>query len=347
MAWQTIINNGEYTFDRTTKFSIRDRAEIKEDNTTDFFESVLALEGELIGTGADPASNVTTRFKALRAIVFKEAPVRLEIKRDGVTEYSFDPANYIGTPKMRELVQIPTDGADHANRIRFQCSFYIRKPPVNNGNQQAGVTGLERKYTEVTEDGKVIRRIWYARATAKTLLAAKALVMSWKPRNLKQLVSEITEDIDHNTYEATWTWEKNSEKAGVFTFSERVQVKHSGHPWMEDPVVGHFQPPVFHKGRYRGGSILIERTFETNDPNIILQEPPPHLQDGGTIFRDRTQEPPSQPPVLVDPVKGVWQATFYEFYWFTSQKAPVLTHAGHDKPFEEPASGTSTMGGAA
>jgi hypothetical protein len=345
MAWTTVINNGEYTFERTTRFSIRDRAEIKQDNTTEFFESILELEGEIIGSGADPAADATAKFKTLRALMFRETPVRIEIKLGSSVEYSFDPANSVGTPKMRELVQIPTDGADHASHIRYQASFYVRKPSLNNGNQQQPLTNLERSITTVSEDDKVVRRVWRARATAKTLAAAKALVMGFRPRNLKGLVAELTENIDTNTFEAVWTWEKNN-NTSLFTFSEDVEIKHSGHPWIEDPVVGEGNPPAFHKGRFRAGSIRIVRTLETEDPAIILQEPPPHLSDSASAWRDRTQESPSHPPVLVDPVKGRWVATFYEFYWFTSKKPPTLSHTGHDTPFKEPAASNSSMGGA-
>jgi hypothetical protein len=345
MAYTTVINNGEFTFDRTTRFSLRDRAEIKQDNSTEFFESLLELEGELIGVGADPAADVTTRFKAIRALLFRETPLKIEIKRGSVSEYTFDPANFVGTPKMRELVQVPTDGADHASHIRFQVSFYIRKPSLNNGNQQQALTNLVRSVTTVSEDDKLIRKIWRAKATAKTLAAAKALVLSFKPRGYKGLVSELTEDIDTNTYEGVWTWEKNN-NAALFTFSEDVLIQPSGHPWIESPVVGEGNPPAFHKGRFRAGSITITRTLETEDPNIILQEPPPHLTDSGSAWRDRTKEPPYHPPVLVDPVKGRWVATFNEFYWFTSKKPPTLNHSGHDTPFKEPAPGNGRIGGA-
>jgi hypothetical protein len=330
MAYLITINNGQYSFPETTRWYLHQRAEIVENDVTLFFEHNLNIDGEFIGKGADPASDVQAQWKALQAMFLRQDPVRVTIKNldTSATVHDFAPADFIGTPKMRDLVQVPTDGADNATHIKFQAAFYIRRPSLGTLNKNT--SSLDRTYEEDSLDGQITRQVWHAVATGKTLDEARALVLSFKPSGSG--IEQVTvEDFDKNTFEATWTWEKKA-MDNAFTYTETVRIQNSGHPWTETPVVGANKAPAFHKARFRAGSITIEYQAEANDPSS-LNRPPPHFSESDRLFRDRTKEPPYEPPTLYDPVKGLYRAAYYEFWYFTGTDAPKPNHQGHGFPF--------------
>ena len=328
MPYEVRIDGGAYTFPLTTRHTIHDRVQGENDGETSYIETVIGLEVKLVGTGADPALSCVTQLEALRTVMLDPAPRLVEILLDGVPVEgeTFDPNDGIGGPKCREINEIPTNGADRATQITVQLSIYFKRPISD-----PDVTDLKREVEEFVEDGTLVRKIWRATCTGRTLAKAKAKVLSFRPSGVSPLKEHALEQIDDLTWSCEWTFEPGSKKtAGIFEWSEEVSFTRGGNPWIPDPVVGAF--PFMHEGRARVGfvRITIRATAETQ---AALVAPGPHLtEDGKLIFRDPTQESAAHPP-LYDRVRNLWRAAWDEFYWLRNDTTPILKHGDHATPF--------------
>ena len=336
------INNGQYTFDETTRWYTHDRAEILENGATAFYEQMLQIDGELIGAAPDPATDVQAKFRALKTILFLPAPIKIEIINldTGKTEVTYLPANYIATPKMRELVQVPTDGADQASHIKYHASFYIKKPSL--GDQQKDTAKLNRSVEEISLDGNLQKKIWRASATMATLQASEAAVLSFAPTGLTNLTTDFTTDYDTNTFTAVWTWEKTSDE-DAFTFSCEVTFTKSGHGWNEAPVIGTGKKPNFHRNRYRAGTITVRYKAQALLLAKIVGEPVPHFTESDELFRDKTKEPPAQRPKL-DPITGIYTVEHTEYWYFTAEITPYPNHSSHAAAFPKTGPKSARLG---
>lgn len=341
--WLIDLDNGNFVFDGpTSRWSIRSRAQINENGDTDYLEHLIVVEGELVGDAPDAAASCTAKFQTLRDyLLYRGTPIILKLELDGNAEYTFSPVDCVGSPKCREVIQLPV-GADHATHVRFTATFWC-KQLVARGGGNDGALDLFREVEEVSYDGKVQTKRWHARCRSTTLARAKALVLRFKPK-VAPLTEDLTERIDLNEFEAIWTWER-SKQSDVVAFSETVEVTVKGFPWFPDPVVGSGtgNDPFLHKGRKRAGTVRITMTLEGTDP-AKLAAPIPHLTDKPGSRRDVTQER-NQPPVIVDAVKGLWRAVFQEYWIITSDGFPQLNHGAHIKPFPDTPAPNGPIGG--
>lgn len=348
MGWVIRLNQGNFDFDaNTTRWSLRDRVEIAEDGSTDYLETVLAIEGEILpdaGTPqADVAENVTEKFKEMRDYLLSDTPVRIQLILDGTVEYDFQPGSQIGTPKCRDLSQIPT-GADHATHVRFNAAFYM-KSPKNGFSGGVSVSDFKREVTEESKDGQVVKKTWHAIAKGTSLAAAKAKVMSFKPK-VKPLTQTVTERIDINEFEATWVWERGQQQNKVTIFRETYAWRPFGGGWLPDPLVGKDTVAFMHKRRNTPGEVRVRIEVEGSDRTEVGTRPPLHFsEDKSVFFRDETQEQNTLPPICIDRVKGIYFAAFEEFWYVNAGITPQPNHSGHDQPFPIQPAPNGAIGG--
>ncbi len=340
MGWVIELNGGQFTFNApSTRFSQRTRQEILPSGLTDYREELLIVEGEIIGVGATDAqiaADVEDKWAQLRSICFNPNPLTISAKLDGVEKHRYDSANGLGTPKCRELVNVPS-GADHASHLKFTATFWQKTP--GRGGSQANVTELVRESGETYENGKLQSKYWAARAKAKTFSQAKALVLSYKPSK-KPLTEEYVERIDQNEFQAKWTWNVSADES-VFTFRETVDFTPSDRPLIPAPLIG--TTPFYHKGRLRPGELRVTMEEESTDPSKFF-EPAEHVKTGKDFRRDRTKESGTNLGSIFDSKKGVWVKRFVEFYYCDSTPTQ-LNHADHENLFPADSPGNGSIGG--
>lgn len=349
MSWSVNLNNGNFIFDTpTTRWSLRDRFEIKDDGSTDFQETALVVRSVILpdaGTAsADVAKNVTDKFITLRDFLKQESPLRIQLILDGVTKYDFIPGSQLGTPKCRDISQVD-ENAVNATHVKFEASFYMKTPKSGGGGGGSIIAEFLREVTEESTDGNVTKKAWHASARGFGLQTAKAKVMSFKPKGVKPLTQKLTERIGSNEFEASWTWERGANQK-VSSFRETLQFTPGGAPWFEDPVIGKKSGPFFHEGRNRSGTMKITMEQEGTDLTSVNQAPAEHFKKAGGYRRDRTKESAQTPAVLIDPAKGIYRAVFEE-YWFIpfDVLSPQPGHGAHNIPFPAQNAPNGAIGG--
>jgi hypothetical protein len=339
-TWVIDVNNGEYQFPVASRWAISDRAELKENGETDYIETVLNVEVELVPSvgSADPAEEVTTAFQLLRSVMIDDtAPKRIRLMKDAVVEYDFQPSEGIGTPKCRDLVQITT-GGDHATHVRAQLSIYHKRE-----GSAGGVFDLSREVSEEAYGGLLIRKRWYVRARAKTIEKARAACVKYKP-SPKPLYEMARELIEQNGYEIEWIWERAADLKNGTVVQETVEFLPAGQGLTPDPVVG--ATPFYHRRRSSAGYVRVSVTVQSQSRDAVIA-PTPHLADSDTVKRDRTQETGGHPVICVDRVKGIFQAVFVEFYWVSNNTFPQLNHSSHARAYPNPVIPNGPIGGTA
>ncbi len=328
-VWQMVLNSGEYTFDLTTRWSLRTRAEFSDSGTLDFLETLIAVEGVLVGTGSSPATTVTTKFQALLDMIEKAAPIRVELKLNGTTKYDFQPGASIGSPRIREVVEIP-EGSSHATHIRFQMAIFIKTPAA--GSAQNQLTEFEATSEAEYYNNRLIRQTWTTRVRARTLALAKASANATKPSGVKPLIEIYQQNARTNEWISSWIWDK-AKGEGIVTVVETVSLRSAGHPWGFESRVGKDIPPAWFQRRYRPGRLVVTLEVEATALDLI-QRPTSHLKESATDRRDLTE--PEESEVFFDAKRGLYRKVFVEVWNLDEPGRPELTHGdGHDQPFPE------------
>lgn len=339
--WTIELNDGAYVFPVTTRRTIRDRQEIRPDGTTDYREALIAVEGLLTpdpGTPNDQiAENVTDKFIELREILFSPSPLIVELKLDGVTKHRFDPADGLGTPKCRELVELP-EGAVEVTSVRFNCTFWMKTPTRESPNDQ--LTDLRRDIEEIYDaNGLIQQKTWKATATGTTLNAAKARVLSFKPK-IKPLAEQYVESPDELRFTATWTWRVGIDDS-ITTYTESVLFESGGASPVAVKRIG--KEPALFSGRLSPGRLIVTIEVEGTDPAKIV-EPTAHLTPSQTTIRATDQERP-EPLRLARRAEGIYRAVFQEVWIVLGATAPTLDHSDHADPFKHATIPNGPIGG--
>lgn len=328
--WTIDIDNGKYVFESTTRWSIRRVANLNENGVTESFETIIAIEGTLVGEAPDPAVSSTQKHIDLEKQVLRLAPFRLQLKLDGTTKFDFKPESSLGTPKIREIVELP-HGASHATHVKYALTIYV-KTTVSADN----VFEFEIESDATYYNDRLLQQVWRASAKGLTLEHAKAFVLGFKPAGVKPLLESHHQSLRVNRYAAQWIYDK-TKGDGVTRISEQVTITPAGHPAKPDRRVGKNAKPAVFRGRFQEGTVQIVFEIEATDPALI-QAPAAHFGqngDGGDLVRDVTREP-RMDPSLFDSARGLYVARFTEFWFLLGPGKPQPVHADdHDKPFPE------------
>lgn len=331
MVQRWTITYGTFTFETTTRFSLRSQLNFGEDGKIEDVETLVALEGTLVGAAPDPAASATDKHIALRALQKLPDSQRLTLKLDGTTKYDFLP-NSFGTPRLREITEIP-HGASHGTHVKYALSFYVREAATG---KEAFVVELDSSaefYLRPKEDDKLVQQIWHVKTKGKTLKAAQDLALTFKPAGIKPLTERLHQSPKTNTFEATWIYDK-TKGDGILSILETVRIENSGHPIGIMTRTGKNVKPALHRRKFTPGFAEITFTVEATDAALIAR-PDAHFTENGDLTRDRTREPIDD-PVQFDSIRGLYRGTFREFWIYTGTTRPDPQHkADHDKPFPE------------
>lgn len=326
--WTIDIDNGAFVFGIRTAFNLRERAEFRANGELDFLETIIYLRGVVVGVAPNVAKSATDQFQAILALVEKATPVRIQLKLNGVTEYDFQPGSNIGSPRISEVAEI-RGGATHATHVKFEMNIYVRTPKSEGNNVLEFVKEAEATFY----NDRLISAMWHTRAQAKTVQEAKSKVIATKP-NIRPLSERHYENVRDGVYETWWVYDKTKGERKIFE-SETVAVTKPGNFLVVDPRVKAF--PAYFKGRNRPGTIVVTVEMRANKPDILIR-PALHFKDGPSLHHDPTREPPENGAAIFDPTKGLWKATFTEFWFWDGQagaSVPQASHGTHKDPFPE------------
>jgi hypothetical protein len=336
MAQRWTVTYGTFTFEVATRFSLRSVCNFSEDGKVESIETLVALEGTLVGAAPDPAASATDKHIAIRDLIKVTSPLRLTLKLDNITKYDFKPDEAVGTPRLREIAEIP-EGASHGTHVKYALTFYIKETARDKKAELILLESSAVFYKSQGPEGNIKERLlqqtWHAKAKGRTLKDAKDLVMEFKPKDIAPLLEQYHQSPKTFDFEATWTYDKTKGKGITFT-TEHVRIDNSGHPIIPQFRTGNNAKPALHKARFRPGEVTLTFMIEATDPGLI-ERPDAHFAESGELIRDRTKEP-IEDPAIFDSVRGMYRATYTEFWLYLGTTRPEPEHkADHEKPFPE------------
>ena len=321
------VKFGSFTFESTTKFSLRSMRNQGADGKPESIETIVAVEGVLVGVAPDPALSATEQHIALRQLIKLDVPQRLTCSLDGVARFDFQPSLAFGSPILREIVET-SEGAGHATHVKYALSFWIEEAATNKKAKLLEIDSTASYYND-----HLLQQTWHVKAVGKTLADAKSAVMDYKPSGIKPLFEQYHQSPKNLTFEATWTYDK-TKGDGILNITESVHIENSGHPKRVQTRVGTNAKPAIHRGKFNPGSVTITFSIEVTDPTLI-ERPSPHFVESAELTRDRTREPIEDPAVF-DSVRGLYRAQYTEFWLYLGTTRPDPAHKDdHEKPFPE------------
>jgi hypothetical protein len=344
MAWEIIIGDGgtAVTIDSDASFQISTLQNMKEDGSAQFFDTTINLVGSVV---AATPSLVADGIVTLRQLAREGSPVRIRLRQDGTDKWDFQPADFLGTPKVAEFLTIPDDGAGE-NHWPFQMRIFMREGLIEGqGGSGGNQVGTVRMTMTEKFHKAYVRKIWRISQTGTNLAAMKAFIQARKPpvRPLREL---LTVDAQNNQVAAEWIWEASDGTVIEFVESQPL-IRVGGDRYVIDKRVDGADP-VAHLARRDAATVKfsgIIRVVHRDDGSAPEVKPPNrHLQPGPSIVPSADDASTLGPPVCVDRKNGVFEIIWEENYLLlgdVQNALPSVDHGDHNKPFalKEPADG--------
>ena len=309
-ASQVILAGPKMTYDFSS------RKQVNEAGAIEAIDWIVTVEMDVIGDGA---SDIYGSVVALNAEVVSEIEEkRVQLQLDGVTQIDLDPANGFIGPHVSDFQTISEPGAGESHwRVRLVIFF----KEVGGGGSTT--YDLSTSITVVKNpQGKVVRKIWRANASARTVAEALARIRPFKPSGSN--ISEALEKTYHPKPAASAVWEWEYVKASVRLWHCRVQYGPGGrYGYVADKQVGELADPNLFLTRRDATRITVTGTIITTDPAVV--PPSPHFSEGRSLFRANADEPYFDVEIE-DEVKGLYRLEYQE-HWISSSYPPSANHS--------------------
>lgn len=140
---------------------------------TEGWHWTIQVEGDVVDT---TAAGVAAGFFDLTEEITAQGARSVEIIQDGTTILELQPTSSFHGPFLTDVEMVEDDGNfDGHARYRFTVEALTKG---NSGPGYEIYTSIRESFTPA---GKVVKKIWTARATAKTAAAALSACMTFKP----------------------------------------------------------------------------------------------------------------------------------------------------------------------
>lgn len=325
MGWTVTIGEGgtAYSIAATARFDLAVSQSVGDNGDVQAVEYNIIVDGELT---AASASAVATAFVGLTdEVTTKFLPRRVKLTLDGVDKYDLKPTDGFVGPFVTAVASefAPGNGDGH---WKYRATIFYRSKGNAGGGQTTAyntATSVETEYW----DGKVVRKVWKASASAANVAAAVSEVLSFAPSE-----SRVTKRIEEFDTEARatglWVWDARRSH-DVKEINETVRISGGGSGYVEELLV--LEAPEIHRKRRRPWLIEITGEVIGYVPDLLVHKPGPHLSETEDQFRDTSRESVNgMTTEIARAVNGEYRLAYAEVWLTTAVSPPSLTHDGHN-----------------
>lgn len=287
----------------------------RQDQTIESVDYALEIRGCIISD----SSGVATGLSALIDLIQDQtSPVQIEILRDGSEWRTINTLDCLSGPYVMDVRTVDEPGAGESH---WTYDLTIRARVRGDG--AGGVEDLKTELILYTSKaGEPVRKIWRARAKARTHQQALSFVLGFKPSGVVEEMLGVAKQ-DREAF-AEWVWER--EKEGTISHRCNVQVTH-GTGFVSSPQADG-NPNVHEKLR---DATRIEIQGEIISSEAGVAAPPPHFTESDDLVRDRHSERNMPKAEIHDEEKGHYRLAYNEVWLSTAEVTPEPNHSEHDE----------------
>tara|TARA_Y100000310_G_scaffold286884_1_gene311410 strand:+ start:227 stop:1279 length:1053 start_codon:yes stop_codon:yes gene_type:complete len=316
------------TIDENAKFNLRTQALYNEAGKKEFIETFIEVEVDIVdSTPSDIADSLATVRNQVSALHF---PRNVTLKLNGTTKFEFLTASCVASPRI-ELHETIDEEGNGDSHWRYKLGIYV-KQGGNAGGGVENVFELQTSIKTIKDQGKITRKIWMASCKAKTLQEAQSFVNSVKPSKFDH--EEIERFFQDQRVTGSWVWEARQEE-GYTIIEGPMEISGRGQHYVTTPRVGLSSgslKPIIHEGRYQETRIRIRGVVRGDNRSAVMGAVPgPHFTESDEMVRLRGEEMTmgGDDAVLVDPVKGIYEAHYDEVWLSVAYGVPSPNHGTH------------------
>jgi hypothetical protein len=301
-------DTGTVEIDANYSFSLKHEKKLNQRGKVDWVDVWIQIEGNIVDSTPGAVADQAKEYSDLVALRLK--PVEVAISLDGNDKWTYSPGTCENGPAVVDFDE-PVEDGNGGSKWRYALTIYAKLP---------GDSEVQDLYIALTVDknidGKVIRKIWEASATAKTYQKALSTIMQFKPSG--KVRERIKETFSERTAAAVWVWEESR-------VSIECVVRWRGGKGHEvDLQVGSNDTPLLHRARRE--PFLVEVIGTVTGAEGQVKAPAPHFSESATMARQERLETNAD-PTLVD---GEMTLEFNEVWYCTAAKVPKPNHVGHN-----------------
>ncbi len=333
--WTIELTNPAFVIAAHAAFDLRTQSTWGEDGKPQFVETFIEVEGDIVDED-DPAVVADRQVILRNQVAASLNPRDVTLKLDGVTKFQFLRSASIGSPRVEFHAALSEEEGSGEEHWPFRLQIYVKTPPTNSD-----IIELETSIKTIKEGKKTVRKIWIASAKGKTLAAALARVLQFKPSD-PQLHEEIERQFQQRRANAIWVWETRKKGTVTEIIEEPITVTGFGNVFFPtkqagDPSapLGPITPAVLHRGRLDAFKIVVRGVVRGHSPTEVRAAVPgAHFTESSTLKRNEQEETRYLDVKLIDPIKGIWELPYNEV-WIGTNIIPKPNHKGH-KPKDPP-----------
>jgi hypothetical protein len=317
---------GAVTIDANMKFNLQTRVQDEESGTVNYVETFIEVEGDVV---ASTASGVCAAASTLEDLAHKATTTKVQIQNNSVDIFGspYEVSDCLASPRITFFKTIDEDGnAD--SHWRYALTIYIKQGGGLGGSEQPSITDLQHSIQTVTENERVVRKIWKVSCKGSTVAKAKAFAETFKPTG-KNIHGEIEKFFEDNRAAGGWIWDIRRTDTIIDYLEEPIQYTKGGADYVSSPQVGKpgavAPAPILHK-------LAGDVTIATVRGHVLgytqsLEAPKAHWTEKAGVVRWRAAEVQGV-VAIADSVKGTWMLPYMEVWLFTgTPTAP--DHSGH------------------
>jgi hypothetical protein len=341
MAVRILIgeDDNELVLDTNVAYELSSEITYSDNADAQRVEHVLEIEGEVVEADqGDLYDSMVALHDQVSASDYL-GPQRIQIEQDGENKWDFDPANCINSPVLTSFRAIREPGAGVSHWKYRITAKVLKRGAFEGGNQNTEVFEVHTSIAVRSIGTTVVRKTWKAEAKAKTVGAAKAAVLGYKPGNSDSIEGEVEVYPQDSRATGVWVWELKND----FWIEETVDITGGDEIYDAEERIGvssKDQPtPLFHPRPLPAMRIHVRGVVRGRDPSK-LKAPAAHVKEGADVVRQKGLERRGS-AVLEDVQRGMWKLDFEEIYDCSKRSPPKLDHSDHKelKPISPPGDG--------
>jgi len=323
-GWRILLGDdpSPLTIDAQVRFNLQTRVQDNDTGDVDYIETWVEVEGDIVGA---TASAVTASIATLQALCRSAATTRVRLQLDAIDKFDYSPINCMASPRMIFFKTVDDDGnAD--SHWRYAFTIYVKQ--AGAGGQQ-DISELQTSVKTVSEQGRIIRKIWSVSVKGLSMSAALATAMSCKP-SAPYLHEEIKKDFKELRVSAGWIWEVQRGVGIIEIIEDPISYTRLGNDYLVSTQVGArgaTKNPILHQLAQNAAVAHVRGVVIGYISALLI--PAAHWTESSDLKRWKSQENNSPDAQLESLASGKWRRTYEEVWISTTGTFPAPNH-GND-----------------
>lgn len=316
-TWTIEIDEGadQLIIDANAKFQLGFKGTPNDNNKIESIVYQLVVEGDVVGI----PSAVAAGYQALgNLVIAKGAPVRINIKQDGVSWWDLKPENGFVGPFITSLTPIDSPGNGQSH-WKYRLEAIFRSQNVGGGEENQVYEFVSTLSVQKDHD-IVIRKVWTAMAKSTSSTAARSFCRRFKPSG-NDLKTEEKEEFSAASCAIAWVWQ------ALQAVECEVSYEGGGDSYIEDRQAGVRKPPILY--REQQGARTIRVRVNVRGFTAALTPVAKHFAESATL-REITGARRAKPRIE-KAEDGIYILSYEELWLCTEPSDPTPTHdQGHN-----------------